>query len=97
MGKLYKTDSFGSLTATGEASPNPSRGGGNGTRGGDAGKSAFYDITGYIYTVAGGGGGGSGGNTAGYWTVPVAAVAAAAAVAAVPLVILTGQQNQVTT
>ena len=55
MGELYVAQSFGNLTATGGAAASQS-----GSAGG-AGKSAFYDGTGYNYTVAGGGGGGGGG------------------------------------
>ena len=55
MGELYKTDSFGSLTATGGAAAS------QGGSAGSAGKSAFYDDIGYNYTAAGGGGGGGGG------------------------------------
>ena len=55
MGGLCVSTSFGNLTATGGAAASQS-----GSAGG-AGKSAFYDGTGYNYTVAGGGGGGAGG------------------------------------
>ena len=55
MGELYVAQSFGSLSVTGGAAASQS-----GSAGG-AGKSAFYDGTGYNYTVAGGGGGGAGG------------------------------------
>ena len=55
MGELYVAQSFGNLTATGGAAASQS-----GSAGG-AGKSAFYDGTGYNYTAAGGGGGGGGG------------------------------------
>ena len=52
MGEVYKTNSFGSLTATGGAAASQS-----GSAGG-AGKSAFYDGNRNNYTAAGGGGGG---------------------------------------
>ena len=55
MGEVYKTNSFGSLTATGGAAASQS-----GSAGG-AGKSAFYDGNRNNYTAAGGGGGGAGG------------------------------------
>ena len=55
MGELYVAQSFGNLTATGGVAAS------QGGSAGGAGKSAFYDGTGYNYTVAGGGGGGAGG------------------------------------
>ena len=55
MGELYVAQSIGNLTAMGGAAASP------GGSAGGAGKSAFYDGTGYNYTVAGGGGGGAGG------------------------------------
>ena len=55
MGELYKTDSFGSLTATGGAAAS------QGGSAGGAGRSILDDDTSNNYGAAGGGGGGAGG------------------------------------